>query len=224
MGLGVAGLGLVLLVLALAPWWPAREPMAAPSPVLRVEPAEPAVVSPRPLPDDRPMGTVRGRVLEPDGSPADAVAKLDAGQGVFAASTRRDGSFVLQAPVGTHVLFATVLVGEDEVLGPPVLVQVTEGGLDGVELAVPPEHTVGIGLVLDLREEGVVVTWAQEGKAAEAAGVRSGDVLVSVDGVSLATAGLLDAERALQGTVGSVVRLGVERAGEGAKEVVVVRR
>lgn len=73
---------------------------------------------------------------------------------------------------------------------------------------------VGVGIYVEAREGGLVVTGViPEGPAAEA-GVKVGDRLVEVDGVAVAT---LDAEAVLgkvRGPPGTTVTLGLERAGE----------
>jgi C-terminal processing protease CtpA/Prc len=164
-------------------------------------------------------------VLDGDGHPVvGAVAKVDAGQGVYAASSGAGGAFRVEAPVGHHRLFATRLVGRDEVLGPPMYLDLREEGAAGLDLTLPPDDTVGIGLVLDLQGDAIVVTWAQEGRAAAAAGVRGGDRLVAIDGEPLDRAGLVDVERTLQGAVGSTVMLTLQRGDDSLLALLVHRR
>lgn len=216
-------LGLGLLVCATLVPWGAEDTASAPvvaGPEVRVEPPEPDL-SPRE--DDRPRAFIKGRVVDGSGHPVvGAVAKLDTELGSFAAQTIRGGRFTIEGPVGTHLVYATRLVGDDELVGPPLLVDLRDAGAAGFDLTLPADGTVGIGVVLDLRGSDVVVTWAQEGRSAFDAGVRSGDLLLAIDGVSTERMGLRDAERALQGLMGSEVVLTVR--GEGKPRGVVVRR
>lgn len=222
-GLGLVLLGLGLLVSAtLAPWGEgdvASEAVVE-GPEVRMEAPEPDLT---PRNDDRPRAFLKGRVVDGSGHPVvGAVAKLDTELGSFAAQTIRGGRFTIEGPVGTHLVYATRLVGDDELVGPPLLIDLRDAGVAGFDLTLPADGTVGIGVVLDLKGNDLVVTWAQEGRSAFDAGVRSGDRLLAIDGVSTERMGLRDAERALQGLMGSEVVLTVR--GEGKPRGVVVRR
>ncbi len=206
--------------LTLAPWGAA--PVGAP--VDRVDVIPPDRAAPPPLPDERPRAWVRGRVVDADGHPVvGAVAKLDAGQGAFAVSTRKGGVFEMEAPQGRHLLYATRLVERDEVFGPSILIELRDEGVAGLDLTLPLHDTVGVGVVLDLQGNDVVITWAQEGRAAADAGLRDGDRLVAIDGEMVKRMGLVDVERLLQGVVGSTVMLTV-RGEDGAMRAVLVGR
>ena len=75
-------------------------------------------------------------------------------------------------------------------------------------------HYSGVGLEVSEQQGRVVVVTPLAGSPAEQAGVRAGDVLLAVDGESVAGRGLAAAIERMRGLVGSTVRLTVGRAGE----------
>lgn len=104
-----------------------------------------------------------------------------------------------------------------------VLVRMLESGAFGatapqditLSLALPAQHVVDLGLVLDTRgdtDRGLRVLGTSPGGAAQALGVRTGDVLTAVDGATLAGLG-----RAPDGSAMAVVvlRAAVDRLGDG---------
>ncbi|MBB4264603.1 S41 family peptidase [Roseospira visakhapatnamensis] len=73
----------------------------------------------------------------------------------------------------------------------------------------------GIGIVFDVSEDGIVrVEEVVRGAPAEAAGLRAGDRIVSVDGRPLERADMTLVRNLLRGPVGASVRLGVDRGGQ----------
>ena len=75
-------------------------------------------------------------------------------------------------------------------------------------------HYSGVGLEVSEQQGRVVVVTPLAGSPAEQAGVRAGDVLLAVDGESVAGRGLAAAIERMRGLVGSTVRLTIGRAGE----------
>jgi carboxyl-terminal processing protease len=75
-------------------------------------------------------------------------------------------------------------------------------------------HYSGVGLEVAGQDGKVVVVTPIEGSPAEKAGVRTGDVLLEVDGRAVEAARLEDAIERMRGFVGSKVHLVVSRAGE----------
>jgi carboxyl-terminal processing protease len=71
----------------------------------------------------------------------------------------------------------------------------------------------GIGLELGIAESRVVVIAPMESSPAEAAGVVSGDVLLSIDGVPVDSSNLNDAVMRLRGDPGTEVRVAILHAG-----------
>jgi hypothetical protein len=100
-----------------------------------------------------------------------------------------------------------------------VLVRMLESGAFGetapqdihLLLALPAQHVVDLGLVLDTRgsaDEGLRVLGTSPGGAAQALGVRTGDVLTAVDGAALAGLG-----RAADGSAAAIAVLRVHMDG-----------
>jgi len=87
----------------------------------------------------------------------------------------------------------------------------------------PRVDLAGIGVVLSARGDGLWVAGLAPGGSAAEAGLRRGDVVISVDGRSVVDLGFADAINAIRGPEGTAVVLGVRREGEGL-EIRAVRR
>jgi carboxyl-terminal processing protease len=74
----------------------------------------------------------------------------------------------------------------------------------------------GVGLEVSVEDERVVVVTPIEDSPADHAGIRSGDVVISVDGMPVDPANLNDTVNRLRGVPGTAVRLGVLRGTESA--------
>ncbi|MDB4878792.1 MAG: carboxyl-terminal protease [Gemmatimonadetes bacterium] len=74
-------------------------------------------------------------------------------------------------------------------------------------------HYAGVGIQMDVRDSGITVVATLPGTPAERAGIATGDRIVEID--ARPTLGLTseEAQRALRGTAGTVVKLSVERPG-----------
>lgn len=81
----------------------------------------------------------------------------------------------------------------------------------------------GVGMQVDDSAQGIVVT-PLKGSPAEAAGVKSGDILVAVDGTSTVNMYSDQAVKYIRGPVGTTVTLTFARAGETKPVVVKVTR
>jgi len=75
-------------------------------------------------------------------------------------------------------------------------------------------HYSGVGLEVSEQDGRVRIVAPIAGSPAERAGIRAGDVLLSIDGQDIGPGGLEDAIERMRGFVGSIVRLGIARAGE----------
>ena len=85
-------------------------------------------------------------------------------------------------------------------------------------------HYEGVGMYVDQRDGQFVVTSPIEGGPAERAGIRPGDVILEVDGRSLAGMSLTDQILLVRGPKGSTVTLTVRREGTpGPLQIPVVR-
>lgn len=95
--------------------------------------------------------------------------------------------------------------------------------LPAYELQASGEN-VGVGIELGLREGNLVVLSPLEQSPAKAAGLRSGDLLLSIDGSDTRSLGVADGERLLQGEPGSEIELLVRTPGDpGVKAVTLTR-
>lgn len=73
---------------------------------------------------------------------------------------------------------------------------------------------VGVGITIQVTDGGMEVTSVTEGGPAEAAGVRVGDLLTAVEGVSTADLSLDETKNRVRGEAGTTVRLTFLRDGE----------
>jgi carboxyl-terminal processing protease len=87
----------------------------------------------------------------------------------------------------------------------------------------PPAHDAEIGVTLTRRFAFLMVVAARPGSPAERAGLRTGDIIKTVDGRHSRTIPAPVGERLLRGAPGSVVKLGIMRSRAEATEVSVVR-
>lgn len=72
----------------------------------------------------------------------------------------------------------------------------------------------GVGLEVNLRDGKITVVSPIEGTPADRAGIRSGDVIVSIDGTDVDSDNFTDAIMRLRGKAGTKVNITVSRAGE----------
>jgi carboxyl-terminal processing protease len=87
----------------------------------------------------------------------------------------------------------------------------------------PKEGEAETGLVLTRRFAFVMVVAARPGSPADAAGLRPGDLVKSIDDRHTRTTPAVVAERLLRGAPGSSVKLGILRAGADPLDVSIVR-
>jgi carboxyl-terminal processing protease len=87
----------------------------------------------------------------------------------------------------------------------------------------PHEMDADIGAVLTRRFTFLMVVAARAGSPAEKAGLRTGDILKSIDARHSRNLQAATGQRLLRGAPGSVVKLGILRAGQDPFEVSVVR-
>ena len=72
----------------------------------------------------------------------------------------------------------------------------------------------GIGILVEFVEEQITIVSPLEGSPAEAAGLKTGDILRQVDGVDLAGMDLSQAANLVRGPAGTTVHLVIERDGQ----------
>jgi carboxyl-terminal processing protease len=71
----------------------------------------------------------------------------------------------------------------------------------------------GVGIEISVEDEQVVVIAPFEGSPAAKAGIRSGDVIVTIDGVAVNTSALADTIGRMRGPEGTTVKIGILRDG-----------
>lgn len=73
---------------------------------------------------------------------------------------------------------------------------------------------VGIGVYLEEKDGSIIVSSAIEGSPAQKAGIKAGDVIVSVDGKSIKGIPLVEVVKLIKGKEGTTVKLGILRNGK----------
>lgn len=99
---------------------------------------------------------------------------------------------------------------------PPEQAEAVQQQLDG--------EYEGIGVYIDLIENALTVVSPMPGSPAEEVGLQPGDVLVAVDGTSLAGMTIEDAQKLVQGPEGTTVQLTIARPGQEEPFIVEVER
>jgi len=74
-------------------------------------------------------------------------------------------------------------------------------------------HYSGVGIEVSMEDDEVVVVAPFEGSPAAAAGIRSGDVIASIDGIPVNTTNLADTIGRMRGQEGTSVKIGILREG-----------
>lgn len=124
-------------------------------------------------------------------------------------------------PVAKETLFNGVLNGMVESLGDPHSQYLDQKSMDSLM-----EHTSGtysgVGIVLGAGKTGLEVATAIEDQPAAKAGIRSGDIIVSIDGVDTSSITMEEASKKIRGEAGTQVVLGILRDNE-VKEFTLTR-
>lgn len=125
-------------------------------------------------------------------------------------------------PQGQDVPYAAIR-GVLAVLGDPytVLVEPSPRELERDSLR---GHFGGIGAWVRQREDGAITLSPMPGQPADRAGIQEGDVLLSVDGTSVASLSVDEVVALVRGPVGSTVHLTVRREGTGETLEFAIRR
>lgn len=82
----------------------------------------------------------------------------------------------------------------------------------------------GVGIEVSFERRMIVVVAPIEGSPADLAGMRTGDVIIAIDGCAVATAGISDVVSRMRGEPGSLVRVTVERGGRDEPLEFAIRR
>ena len=83
---------------------------------------------------------------------------------------------------------------------------------DEVKILSTGEYS-GVGIEVSMEDEEVVVVSPFEGSPAAAAGIHSGDVIATIDGVPVNTTTLADTIGRMRGKEGTTVKIGILREG-----------
>ncbi len=109
-------------------------------------------------------------------------------------------------------LYAKAVDGLVSELGDPHSVYLTPQLLKSLSERTSGRYA-GVGAQIDIRDGWITIVSPMAGGPALAAGVRTGDRIVEVDGKAIHGVGLDEAQKALRGAPGSVVKLTIERPG-----------
>jgi carboxyl-terminal processing protease len=114
--------------------------------------------------------------------------------------------------VPDSVLYRAAVDGMLDELGDPHTAYLAPRGLSRLTESTTGNYQ-GLGVEVDAREEGITIVAPLPGGPAEAAGIRTGDRIIAVDGASTRSWTVEDAQRAVRGKPGTSVSLTIERPG-----------
>jgi carboxyl-terminal processing protease len=114
-------------------------------------------------------------------------------------------------PVDDHQLLQAAIHGMVSSLD-PYSAYLEGDEYDEVKISSSGQYS-GIGIEVSMEDEEVVVVSPFEGSPAAAAGIRSGDVIATIDGISVNTTSLSDTIGRMRGKEGTSVRIGILRDG-----------
>ncbi|MCP4872486.1 MAG: PDZ domain-containing protein [Proteobacteria bacterium] len=128
--------------------------------------------------------------------------------------TEADGTYELSVAPGPCELRAFRSDGFFIARGPTVLIRPRAHDDIDVDLELPPHRTAGLGIHIREVEGGIVASRVREGGGAFAAGLRSGDLVVEIEGEIAVDLSLGDFADIAIGEPGTDVRIVVLRDGE----------
>jgi carboxyl-terminal processing protease len=118
--------------------------------------------------------------------------------------------FIDSVPVAT--LYRSAVDGMLQELGDPHTAYLAPRRFDRLTESTTGNYP-GLGLEVDARAEGITVVAPIPGGPAEAAGIRTGDRIIAVEGASTRSWTVEEAARAIRGKPGTSVSITVERPG-----------
>ncbi|WP_251440596.1 S41 family peptidase [Veillonella intestinalis] len=126
-------------------------------------------------------------------------------------------------PVAKTTLFEGSLAGMVDSLGEPHSQFLNEKAFNDIYMQTSGSYS-GVGIVLGQDKEGLMkVATAIEGQPAATAGIKSGDIIVAIDGIKTSTLAMEDASKMIRGEEGTQVVLSVMRDNE-IKEFTITRQ
>ena len=114
-------------------------------------------------------------------------------------------------PVDDHQLLQAAIRGMVSSLD-PYSAYLDGDAYDEVKISSSGQYS-GVGIELSMEDEEVVVVAPLEGSPAAQAGIRSGDIIASIDGVPVNTTTLADTIGRMRGKEGTTVKIGILREG-----------
>ena len=114
-------------------------------------------------------------------------------------------------PVDDHQLLQAAIRGMVSSLD-PYSAYLDGDEYDEIKISSSGQYS-GVGIEVSTEDDQVVVVSPFDGSPAALAGIRTGDVITSIDGVPVNTAALGDTIGRLRGKEGTTVRVGILRAG-----------
>lgn len=114
-------------------------------------------------------------------------------------------------PVDDHQLLQAAIRGMVSSLD-PYSAYLDGEEYDDIKISASGEYS-GIGIEISIEDDQVVVIAPFDGSPAAKAGIRSGDIIVSIDGVPVNTSTLNDTIGRMRGAEGSSVKMGIMRDG-----------
>jgi carboxyl-terminal processing protease len=114
-------------------------------------------------------------------------------------------------PVGDHQLLQAAIRGMVSSLD-PYSAYLEGDDYDEVKISSSGEYS-GVGIEVSMEDEEVVVVSPFEGSPAAEAGIRSGDVIATIDGIPVNTTTLADTIGRMRGKEGTSVKIGILRDG-----------
>ncbi|HEX3912153.1 MAG TPA: S41 family peptidase [Steroidobacteraceae bacterium] len=114
-------------------------------------------------------------------------------------------------PVDDHQLLQAAIRGMVSSLD-PYSAYLDGDEYDEVKISSSGRYS-GVGIELSIEDDQVVVIAPFDGSPAQQAGIRSGDVIVTIDGVAVNTSTLADTIGRMRGAEGTSVKIGIMREG-----------
>ena len=114
-------------------------------------------------------------------------------------------------PVDDHQLLQAAIRGMVASLG-PYSAYLDGDEYDEVKISSSGRYS-GVGIELSIEDDQVVVIAPFDGSPAAQAGIRSGDIIVTIDGIPVNTNTLADTIGRMRGAEGSSVKIGIMREG-----------
>jgi carboxyl-terminal processing protease len=115
------------------------------------------------------------------------------------------------SPVDDHQLLQAAIRGMVSSLD-PYSAYLDGDAYDEIKISSSGQYS-GVGIEVSMEDDEVVVVAPFEGSPAAAAGIRSGDVIATIDGIPVNTTTLSDTIGRMRGKEGTTVKIGILREG-----------